>query len=1077
MVIAPPTHDEAGRLAALADYDVLDTAPEAAFDDLTALAARICGVPICLVSLVDAGRQWFKSATGPVAVRQTPRDVAFCAHTILGRDLMVVPDAAADERFRDNPLVVGEPHARFYAGMPLVGQGGHAVGSLCVVDHVPRGLSDEQADALRVLGRQVVSLLEHRRAARALHASECRFRVAAGCATDLIYDWDVVHGRLEWFGDIDAAMGFPPGGFPRTLAAWEEHIHPEDKSAVITALDESVRLGRRFSQQYRVIRMDGSVRYWDDRGSPLSGLEEAGSAIPATGGAATADVPPTRRLIGTVTDVTERRLAEDALRETDARLRRQNAALVDLARQRAVGGPNLRVAAAAVTAVAARTLDVARSSVWLYDERRTRITSLNLYERESDRHTDGHVLAAADYPAYFAAVDEDRTIAARDARTDPRTAEFRVGYLTPLGITSMLDAPIRVGGRTVGVLCQEHVGPPRQWTVDEVAFVDSLTSAMAIAFEAAERHRAEADRLRAEAARSDSEERFRAFMDHSPTVKFIKDEQGRLVYGNRRLRERFGLAADGGAGRSVADLWPPDVAQRLRAMDAAVLRDGTVAEAHEAVRRPDGQDEHWLFLTFPLDGVGTDRAGKMLGGIALDMTQQRRAELAMAHAARHDALTGLPNRQLFRERVGLCLERTRRDPDYRFAVMFADLDGFKLVNDSLGHAVGDCVLVEVGRRLEACVRPGTGAASSATVARMGGDEFLVLLDGVADPADVDRAAERVVRALSQPLPVGGQEVVTPASVGIAHGNAGYQVAEDLLRDADAAMYRAKALGKGRCVTFNPALHEAALKRLRLEADLRRALERGELLLHYQPIVSLRTRQTVGFEALIRWRREDRLVSPLDFIPAAEETGLIVPIGAWVLAEACRQLAAWRAGSPEAADLTVSVNVSRRQLATPGLIGDVRGALAATGVPPGLLKLEITESIIMDDSADARAVLDEIRAMGVKLQMDDFGTGYSSLSCLNKLPLDGLKIDRAFIRDVSVRRDAVAILQAITSLAHNLHVEVVAEGLETPEQVALLQSLECDYGQGYYFAKPLPAEAATAFLAADVPVRTLDALSA
>jgi diguanylate cyclase (GGDEF)-like protein/PAS domain S-box-containing protein len=1066
MVTAPLPPDEADRLATLAAFQVLDTPPERAFDDLVALAARVCGVPIGLVSLVDAGRQWFKAAVG-LAVPQTPRDVSFCGHAILEPDLMVVPDAEADPRFHDNPLVVGDPGVRFYAGMPLVASGGHAVGSLCVMDRSPRTLTPEQADTLRVLGRQVVILLEHRRAARALHDSESRFRVAAGCATDLIYDWDVATGRLDWFGDIDAAVGYPPGGFPRTLAAWEAAIHPDDRPAVLAALDATCRTGQPFVQQYRVVRRDGSARYWEERGAPAPYRDDAGGRPGAAG-----DSVPVRRLVGAVADVTDKRLAEQALHETDARLRHQNDALVDLARQRAFGGDDLRAAVGAVTAAAAHTLDVGRTSVWLYDEGRTKIRCLDLFERPAGRHSDGAELAAADYPAYFAALEEDRTIAAHDARTDRCTREFAAGYLVPLGITSMLDAPIRVGGRTVGVLCCEQVGPARRWTVDECAFVDSLTNVVAVAAGAA-------DRCRAEAARRDSEGRFRAFMDHSPAATFLKDDQGRLVYYNGRLRERFAIGGDEWLGRAFYDLWQPDVAERLRAMDASVVATGRAAEAHEAVRAADGQDEHWLFLAFPVDAgdaAGTAPAagpgGRLLGGIALDVTRQRRAELAMAHAARHDALTGLPNRQLFRDRVGLCLDRARREPGYRFAVLFADLDGFKLVNDSLGHAVGDGVLVEVGRRLDACVRA-AAAARAVTVARMGGDEFLVLLDGVGDPAGVDRAADRVVRALAEPHQVGGSEVVTPASVGIAHGDARYAAAEDLLRDADAAMYRAKALGKSRCVTFDPTLHAAALSRLRLEADLRRAVERGELVLHYQPIVCLDSRRTAGFEALLRWRRDGRLVSPADFIPAAEETGLIVPIGAWVLAEACRQLAAWRAGRPDAGDLTINVNVSRRQLAAPGFVGHVRAALAAAGgPPPELLKLEITESIVMDDSIAARAVLDDIRTLGVRLQMDDFGTGYSSLSCLSKLPLDGLKIDRAFIRDVSGRRDAVAVLQAITSLAHNLRMEVVAEGLETPEQVALLQSLDCDYGQGYYFAKPLPAAEATAFLAASAAPRPL-----
>jgi PAS domain S-box-containing protein len=1062
----PPASDEAGRLAALRACGIMDTPPEQEFDDLVLLASRICGVPIAAISFVDADRQWFKSTVGLAATR-TPRDVAFCDHTIRGRGLLVVPDARQDPRFAGNPLVIGDPRIRFYAGTPLVGADGQAVGSLCVVDRVPRELTADQAEALRALGRQVQCLLDRRRAVHALRRSESRFRVAAGSCSDLIYDWDVSAERIEWFGDIDAATGHEPGGFPRTLAGWASIIHPDDAPAVMAALHRAVRTGATFAPDYRVVVRDGSIRYWSERGTVISD----GDAGAGTGGGASATGEaaagrPARRMVGAITDVTEQRLAEQAVRATDARLRRQNAALVDLARHQAGGGPDLPAAMAAVTEAGARTLDVERASVWMFDPDRTRIRCLDLYVRTTGRHSSGGELEAAKYPAYFAALEADRTIAADDARIDPRTGGFATGYLDVLGITSMLDAPVRVGGQTVGVLCCEHVGPARRWTVDEQAFADSMTNLVAVALEAADRDRAE-QALRA------SDARFRAFMDNSPAVTFLKDEQGRFVYVNRRLRDRFGLAGDDWVGKTDADLWPADVAARLRETDLAALADNRPVELQEDVPTPDGRSEHWHVLKFPVPDAGGRR---LLGGIAVDVTQQRRAERQLAHAARHDALTGLPNRALFRERVQRCVDRAGREPGFRFAVLLADLDGFKLVNDSLGHTAGDRLLVEVARRLEACVghpaagadaspgggaTQGGGAGPEVTVARMGGDEFTILVEQLADPAAAERLAERVVAELARPHAFDGQAVVTAASVGVACGGPEYAAAEDVVRDADAAMYRAKAQGRNRHAVFDATMHASAVARLRLEGDLRQAVGRagaGAALPADRVPPGPRAGRVRGPGPVAAGRpagpagrvhpgrrghradRPDRGVGARGGVPAAGRV----------------------AGGPGAAGLpplTMSVNVSRRQLADPALVPAVERALAAHALDPATVKLEITESVMMDESAAAAGVLARLRATGVRLSMDDFGTGYSSLACLHRFPLDELKVDRAFVRNLLDQRDAAAVVHAIVSLAHNLDMRVVAEGLETAEQVAFLQALDCDYGQGYLFAKPLDAAAA------------------
>ncbi|MDX6270705.1 MAG: hypothetical protein QOD28_1928 [Acidobacteriota bacterium] len=424
------------------------------------------------------------------------------------------------------------------------------------------------------------------------------------------------------------------------------------------------------------------------------------------------------------------------------------------------------------------------------------------------------------------------------------------------------------------------------------------------------------------------------------------------------------------------------------------------------------------------------------------------------HAAYHDALTGLPNRLLFTDHLRLAIERTRRDPNYAFAVLFLDADRFKNINDSLGHSYGDQLLTEIARRLQDCTR------QLDTVARFGGDEFALLLDGIGEPEDAVRVAHKIQQELLVPFDLDGHEAFTSASIGIALSGAGYDYPEDVLRDADTAMYRAKDGGKARHKLFDRAMHTRAVSMLRLENDLRRALERQEFRVHYQPILTLKTGDLAGFEALVRWERPDRgLVSPAEFIPLAEETGMIVPLGLWVLEEACNQLHAWQLASPANRALTMSVNLSGKQLTQADVTEQVQDVLSRTGLDPRHLKLEITESVVMENAEAAAVVLARLRALGVGLSIDDFGTGYSSLSYLHRFPVNALKVDRSFVSRMTSGDENLEIVRTIVTLARNLGMDVVAEGIETGEQLAQLKALKCDYGQGYFFAKPLDAPAA------------------
>lgn len=441
-----------------------------------------------------------------------------------------------------------------------------------------------------------------------------------------------------------------------------------------------------------------------------------------------------------------------------------------------------------------------------------------------------------------------------------------------------------------------------------------------------------------------------------------------------------------------------------------------------------------------------------------DITQRKAAEEQLLHEAYHDALTGLPNRTLFTDRLKQALARSKRCESSLFAVLFLDLDGFKIINDSLGHMVGDQLLMTIGRRLSAGLRDGD------TIARFGGDEFAVLVNDIKDNTDALRLADRIQKDLAIPFHLGGHEVFTSASIGIALSASGYDQPIELLRDADTAMYRAKTLGKAHHVVFDKAMHTSVVARLRLETDLRRAVERQEFRLEYQPIVALDSGRLTGFEALVRWNHPDRgPVSPVEFIPAAEETGLIIPLDLWVLREACRQMSLWKSRFAPDAPWTMSVNLSSHHFSQPDLLEHIDQVLQDAELDARSLRLEITESVIMGHAESATALLRQLKERGVGLSMDDFGTGYSSLSYLHKFSFDILKIDRSFVSRIGPQGEHSEIVATIVALAHNLGMRVVAEGVETAEQREQLRALSCQYGQGYFFSRPISAAAAEKLL--------------
>ena len=564
------------------------------------------------------------------------------------------------------------------------------------------------------------------------------------------------------------------------------------------------------------------------------------------------------------------------------------------------------------------------------------------------------------------------------------------------------------------------------------------------------------ERIRAEERLRESEERYRTLFEESRDAVYMSGVDGRLVDANQAAVELFGAPREALLGTPLYDLFL-DASDRGRFRDE-IFRAGYVREYELRLRGRDGEAVHCLVSA----ALRRTPEGKVLGfqGIIHDITARKRVEEQLAYGALHDALTGLPNRALFVDRLSQALERVRRGGEPPFAVLFLDLDRFKVVNDSLGHGVGDQMLVEIAARLEAALRPGD------TVARFGGDEFTLLLGEIATPLEATHLAERVLDALAAPFALERHEVFTSASVGIAVSTAGAEDPEELLRNADAALSRAKVLGKNRYEVFDRAIHAEAMERLQLETDLRRALERGEFTLLFQPVVAVEGGRVAGFEALIRWQHPERgQVSPGVFIPVVEEMGLIHLLGRWVIEEACRHARRW-ADTFGGRRLRVSLNLSATQFSQADLVEHVERILAECGIRPGLLHFEITESVILEHAGPAQTMLARLRDLGVALCMDDFGTGYSSLGYLHRFPIDELKIDRSFVAGMEHDRRNAQLVQAIIGLARNLGVAVVAEGVETRAQLEALRALGCDYAQGFLFSVPVPAPEAEAMLADD-----------
>jgi diguanylate cyclase (GGDEF)-like protein/PAS domain S-box-containing protein len=860
MVKAQP--DEQGRLHALKSYAILDTPQEIDFDLLTRLLARICQTPIATVTFVDERRQWFKSSVG-LDFAETERTIAFCAHAIAGAELFLVPDARNDPAFSHNPLVTGASAIRFYAGMPLVSPDGFALGTLAVMDRVPRTLSAAQTEAMATLAGQVMVLLEYRRQRHrfedSAQQSAERFRHFERSIPAALWDWDLELDDIRWNDGIQTLFGVPLAELGTGCSSWNNRIHPDERArvierirAVIDGQDES------WADEYRFRRQDGSYADVIDRGVVIRNAE--GRAV---------------RMLGSVTDNTARKQSE---LERD-KLYKEKMQLLQCTGE-GIWGVDGSGRCTFASEAAARMLGFAVPEMIGQD----------MHELTHHRHANG----------------------------DPYPREQCPIFQTSRG----------------GHSCQRD---------DEV-------------------------------------------------------------------------------------FW-----------------------------RKDGTSFPVKYVTYPVV-----ESGSIIGSVVTftDISQRKAAENEIRHLAFYDPLTGLPNRQLLLDRLQHALAFCSRTGSAG-ALLVIDLDNFKNLNDTLGHAKGDQLLQQVGARLAACVR------SSDTVARLGGDEFVVMLvDLGLNPHEAAARArcfgEQILDALNRPYLLTGHAHFSSPSIGITLFNDQHADVGEQLKRGDLAMYQAKAAGRNTLRFFDPDMQTAVTARAALEADMRLGLQNDEFLLHYQPQVDGNGHPT-GAEALVRWRHPRRgLVSPAEFIPLAEETGLILPLGHWVLEAACARLASW-AARPDTAGLTMAVNVSAHQFRHPEFVRQVLTVLERTGADPRRLKLELTEGLLIDNVEATIAKMMALKAQGVGFSLDDFGTGYSSLAYLKRLPLDQLKIDQSFVRDVLTDANDATIAHTIITLGQSLGLAVIAEGVETEAQRDFLARHNCDAFQGFLFSPPLPAEQIDAFM--------------
>jgi diguanylate cyclase (GGDEF)-like protein/PAS domain S-box-containing protein len=737
-----------------------------------------------------------------------------------------------------------------------------------------------------------------------------------------------------------------------------------------------------------------------------------------------------------IRNISEIRRAEKLLLDTSTRLKNQQAILIELSRKKTLFNSDLATAISTLTTAAGKTLDVDRASIWLLEKNQMKLKCSGFYRRNEEEPAPLTEIAPSDLANQLSQLVNQRISTTNDATKSAIALHLKELGIIPKNTTSGLAAPIMIGGSIAGVVCYLHTGRMHEWTPDEESFAGSTADLAALAIEAAERRKMESHlRMKTEAMNAASDQ------------IIIMDKNGKIEFVNPSFEREHGYTLEELKDNTPDMLFDESVLPLFKNV-MEIMQSSSNWHGEMTLRRKDG--------TFVVEDVSINSVRNPKGeiehfiGFHRNITEKKLYEEQLNHLAHHDSLTGLPNRLLFNDRLSRSLAQASRDGN-SIAVLFLDLDRFKQINDSLGHSAGDLLLQSVSERLRNCIR------EADTIARMGGDEFTIILSGIDNVHDIEGIARRTVDALSAPFVLAGRETFVTVSIGIGIYPVDGNDADTILRNADTAMYRAKEQGRNGFSFYTTALNAVAEERSKLEASLRRAVEQEEFFLNYQPRVNLFTGELVGAEALIRWHHPELgTVSPARFITLAEETGLIVPISNWVLQTACRQNKAWQDNGLK--PIRISVNISSKHIKQDGAILAIRELLEQSGLPPEYIEMEITEGALIDGTDMALVVMEQLKEMGLRLSLDDFGTGYSSLTYLKRFPIDSVKIDQSFVRNLTTNPDDAAIARAVVAMTHSLNLTVVAEGVETLQQLQFLKELGCDEAQGYFVGRPIAAEA-------------------
>jgi diguanylate cyclase (GGDEF)-like protein/PAS domain S-box-containing protein len=846
-----------------------------------------------------------------------------------------------------------------------------------------------------------------------------------------LWEWQLGTDRLGLSPYLESLLGYPPAGFSGSKSALFARINLLDVPRLELVLDDAIQRGSQCDAEFRIADVHGGQRWFTIRGRVVR--DASGAAI---------------RIVGTMQEIA-------AAVITERRMRQQQSALLRLVASESAADLPLEEMLGRITEVAGSVLDVERTSIWLFLEDRSKLVCRSLFRRGVGHLPSGQVLEAGAYPVYLAALEGSRAIDATVARSDPRTRELVAGYLEPLGISSMLEATVRMDdGRLSGVVCHEHIGPNRQWLEHEKSFAGSIADVVTRAL-------TDDRRRRLTAALAQSEERYRTYvsisteailrLEFSPPVGLGLPADGQadevatravVVEANDALARLLRVhSPDALRGRPIAELLPEGVARRIA---AEWVRAGYRMSGQEfEITASDGR-RTWVQGS----STGVIRDGTLTGlwSAWRDITARKEAMARLKHQARHDPLTGLPNRMWLAEALNVRVgEATTRGG--RLALLLMDLDQFKEINDGLGHQAGDQLLKQIGPRLTPVL-----AAVDGQIARLGGDEFAVIVSKVGDDGVALAIANDMVAAVRQPFRIGALQLGVDASVGVAHFPSSGRDASSLLRCADVAMYEAKRK-RLPAVAYHPELDRQSPRRLALAHALNEAIRTGQLGLHYQPILRLCDRRLAGVEGLARWRHaEFGEIGPDEFIPIAEMGNQIRQLTHRALEEAARQWVDWsRAGL----STTISINLSTRVLVDRGFVDDTRRILRKFALPAGAIRFEITETAMLADPARAIEAITALNALGVEFAVDDFGIGFSSLAYLKRLPLSSLKIDRSFVSQMLSSDVDASIVRSTINLGHDLGLAVVAEGVEDVDTLAMLARLGCDEAQGHLIATPRP----------------------